>query len=629
MATRQPVDRGVNRVRVTPVASPVDDFVHTDAGRNLGQLADALSNVAPELSRYSDVKAKQQSEAQKAEGEQKARQLFESGKSYRDAIRKGDIDPHESPWFQLGAKEQFGRVTAGKFSSDLQDAVEKNLSETTDVAQYDKFVQDFRAKWTEDNVGSENRDLHFENGFGSMADAYAADSRRQFVAQAGQRLVKQVGDNHYGEVFTNVKHELEHNTSHDAIGDAINTINDRAVAMGVDPTLANQMVVKAVGDLALQRNDVSVLDILGKVKAGNQTLDARPWAQKEIQDVTHDIYVQKQQAATAAEHENKEANDLAVKTLTGSMIDKIVNSSNPTRLDLKADLATLGKLDRSAAAEMLHFQQSMTNNTFQSDETVVTSTNADIFGVDDKTSSEYVTTKSLVNLSRAGVINRDDFVKLNEQVRIRDNMEESAKNKSLKQRNVFGDPNFKRAMSTLSRPGFLSSGSTWDKTDTAERVKSAQSEFVNYVQEWIDGAGANATPMERSQFITQLLDQVATNWRTQDANTDAAGVGKKPDLRTPGEKQRAQALLKRVDAEVANGGVPSQATLDYFKQNNIAPNQIRAWLDAQHKYFDTPYDIDSFLQGKPQPSLPKPPRKLEAPKPAASDATPTVKRPTQ
>jgi hypothetical protein len=93
------------------------------------------------------------------------------------------------------------------------------------------------------------------------------------------------------------------------------------------------------------------------------------------------------------------------------MIDKIVNSSNPTRLDLKGDLATLGKLDRSAAAEMLHFQQSMTNNTFQSDETIVTSTNADIFGVDDKTSSEYVTTKSLVNLSRAGVINRDDFVK--------------------------------------------------------------------------------------------------------------------------------------------------------------------------------------------------------------------------
>jgi hypothetical protein len=52
----------------------------------------------------------------------------------------------------------------------------------------------------------------------------------------------------------------------------INTINDRAVAMGVDPTLANQMVVKALGDIALRNNDVSVLDIL---KSESRQSDSR------------------------------------------------------------------------------------------------------------------------------------------------------------------------------------------------------------------------------------------------------------------------------------------------------------------------------------------------------------------
>lgn len=626
MATRTPVDRGVPRARITPVASPVDDFVHTDGGRKLGQLAEALSSVAPEVSQFSDVLAKQQSETQKAEGEQKARQLFESGKSYREAIKRGDITADQSPWFQLGAKEQFGRVTAGQFSSDLQAAVEKNLSDTTDVAQYDKFVQDFRKQWVQDNIGEDNRDLHFENGFGSMADQYASDSRRAFVAQAGQRLVKQVGDNHYGEVFTNAKHELEMNTSHDAIAAAINTINDRAIAMGVDPTLANQMVVRAIGDLALQRKDTSVLDILKNVKAGNQTLDARPWAQKEIQDVTHDVHAEIQSDHVAAEQERKEATDTAVDNLTNTVVAKLVNSTNPTRIDLKGEMAALGKLGQqgaSAAASLIHFQQAMTNNTFQSDEKVVTSTNADIFGVDDKSSPDYITTKTLVNMSRAGEINRDDFVRLNEQVRLRDQMEEQAKDKATKKANAFADPNFKRGMATLGKPGFLSDGSKFDKTETTERVKSAQAEYTNFFMDWLtSAAGQSATPQQRNEFLTQLLDQVAGNWRTQDANTDAATVGKKADFRSPAEKQRAQSFLKRVVDEVRTGSV-SQATLDYFKSNNIQPSQIPQWLEAQNKYFNNPYDIDAFLNGKPQPSLPQAAPPLAAPKPAASDAAHT------
>jgi hypothetical protein len=111
VASRPTIDyQGTLRARINPVASPVDTFVQTKGGESLSQLAEALKGLAPVVGQFSDVQAKYKNQRDKEAGAQKARELFESGKSYRDAIKQGLIGPQDSPWFQLGAKEQFGRV---------------------------------------------------------------------------------------------------------------------------------------------------------------------------------------------------------------------------------------------------------------------------------------------------------------------------------------------------------------------------------------------------------------------------------------------------------------------------------------------------------------------------------------
>lgn len=623
MPTRTPVERGTVRARVAPVASPVDTYVHDNAGYGLSQLADALRTVAPEVSKYSDVKAQQQSETQKAAGEQKARELFDQGKTFRDAIKNGDIAPHESPWFQLGAKEQFGRITAGKLSSDLQDAVQKDptLQTSTEVSDYDKFATDFKKQWVEKNIGTDNRDLNFEHGFGSLFDQLSKDSRSHFVTSAGERLVQQTGDRQYQEVFQTVDHELSMHTNPSAIADAINLTNDRAIAMGMNPRTANIATVKALGDIVTRDGDVSLFEMLKKVKTGSGNLYSTQWAQEEIQKTTEKVYIDTQRKHVADEQQQTEARETATRTMTGDLVNKMLSSDNPSRLDLRGDFQALAKINPTAAESMIRFQAAASTAHFASDETSVTASQADIFGVKDKTSTEYVTTDTLVGQLNAGEINRDDFVSLNAQVQRRDQEEERAKKDANKKKNAFNDPLYRRGLSTLA--GLIGEGKTDWSSEIKERIKSAQAEYNNYYLDWLDSpAGQNATPSDRNKFITDLIDQTATSWRTADAQSSANDVGKKSDLRTPAQKAWARSLVVRIHSEI-DAGQLSQSTKEYLRANNVTHEQLPQWLEAQDKYLTgSPYDLDSFLSGKPKPSLPKPKAPLKPVK-AASDAATT------
>lgn len=630
MANRTPVDRGIARARVTPVASPVDTFVqNTDAGHSLNQLAEALGSVAPQLAQYSDVKAKQQSEADRAAGEQSARELAASGKSYRDAIKEGRISPQESPWFQLGAREQFGRVAAGKYSGDLQKELNANpaMNETTDVAEYDKFVEGFKKDWLDKNVGNENRNLHFERGFGQMSDAMGVDNRNKWINEAGQRLVAQQGDNQYSELFTHVDHELGLNTNHDAIADGINILQDRALHFGMDPRVANAAAVKAIGDIVMRDGDVSLFEILKKVKTGNgNNLYSQRTAQEEIQRVTQNVYADKQRKHTADQQEQKEQREAAADKVSGEVLTDLLGAPNPSRVNIQPRLLALSQMGAEgqlAAKQLTQFQSAASVAHFASNEKAVVKAQADIFAVTDKSSPDYVNKDTLIGLMVGGEINRDDFVSLKAQMDKRDAEDERAKKDASKKANAFGDPGFRNRMATIAKPGFISEGSQYDKSNTIERVKSAQAEFSRSYMEYLDSdRGQQASPVERNKFLNDLLDQVAENWRTEEAKTGSNEVGKKADLRSPTEKRQAASLLLRIDSEVRAGNGFSQPVKDYLRANNVTGAQLPQWLAAQHSYLDVPFDLNAFTAGKPQPSLPKPKTELK-PAPVASDAART------
>jgi hypothetical protein len=293
------------------------------------------------------------------------------------------------------------------------------LQESTNPADFDKFTGDFRKQWLSQNVGDENRDLNFERGFGAMSDAYSEDSRRQFVAQAGQRLVKQVGDNHYQEVFQMLDHETHMNATPDAMAEALNLLNDRAIATGMNPRSANVAMVQALGDLVQRDHNTQLFDVLKKVKTGSGNLYSTAFAQDTIQKVTDYVSVKEQQQHVEAQERAKEQREEATRAAVGDITSAWINSDNPSKLDFTPQIAQLAKIDPSAAESLIRFQSTVSGAKFESNPQTVNSTLAGIFSAP-AGSPEYVSTKTLVGLLNAKEINQQDFAFLRSQIDNRD-----------------------------------------------------------------------------------------------------------------------------------------------------------------------------------------------------------------
>lgn len=267
---RLQVDSPVGAAALRPAAAPVDTFVQTSEGKSLEQLAQGLAALSPALGRFSDVLSQRKAEGDYAAGQKKARDLAQSAKDFKDAIKNGSITPNQSPWFMAGLREQFGRLAADRMNFEMLSSMvqDETMQTSTNPADFDKFAQDFTQKWQENNLDPSSRDLHFEKGFGSKADAYLADAQRTFVSQLAGRVTKYAGDGHFSEVINNVMAEWGRHTSPETIGAAITDLNDAAVARGMGGDLVNKMTIDAVISAAKRTNDPEMLHLLDHIWSG-------------------------------------------------------------------------------------------------------------------------------------------------------------------------------------------------------------------------------------------------------------------------------------------------------------------------------------------------------------------------
>src|ERR1041385_4497116 len=116
---RLQVDSGISAPALKPAASPVETFVQPNAGKQVEQLAQGLATLAPSLGHLSDVLSQRKSEADFSAGQQKARELAQNAKDFKEAIRQGKITPNQSPWFMAGLREQFGRLAADRMNFEM------------------------------------------------------------------------------------------------------------------------------------------------------------------------------------------------------------------------------------------------------------------------------------------------------------------------------------------------------------------------------------------------------------------------------------------------------------------------------------------------------------------------------
>lgn len=277
---RVQVESGLEPVPFRPTATSVNRFTQSSDGHQILQLANSLSRFSTSL-RGLGLEAKQgQITRQQEEGEAAAREMYEEGLSYKEAIDAGRIKPQDSPWFRLGAEEFFGRNAAMTYGSDLQTALrESGLSESgTDVAQFEEFERNFRAQWLAENVGESGRTRYFERAFGAALDQTVAASRANFAAKAGTNLVNQAKEAVHQSVYDSALQAHAGDVDSTEFAQAIRLDTQRAIAMGVSAEEANKSAAEAIVNAAIQTGDVSVLDIMDDVQLGSGPMGNTSWA---------------------------------------------------------------------------------------------------------------------------------------------------------------------------------------------------------------------------------------------------------------------------------------------------------------------------------------------------------------
>jgi hypothetical protein len=311
----------IDQPRLTPVASPVSAFVKTTAGQGLKDLAGALSDLAPNLQRFADS----QIEDEKKKGSAKAISLFEEVQETGKQIKAGEIAPHESKWFRLAAREQYGRLSAAKFAGDLQAAItsDPNLKESTSAKDFDAFEANFRKQWLTEHVG-EDADPALDAGFGPRAEESMLNIRNGWIEQAGKRLENGVLEATYQEHQVTISELMQKGASWEQIGDALKIRNGGLYMANPKSGIGlTNSTLKAVIDVAVAERNTEILKILDYVPGGTpgSVLGKTSKARAMVEAATDNIRADRMSENNLAAQEDKKAANDAVDTVFDSLYD--------------------------------------------------------------------------------------------------------------------------------------------------------------------------------------------------------------------------------------------------------------------------------------------------------------------
>lgn len=322
------------RVQVNPIAAPavtpqarvVDRASRTDAGAQLGQLADALKGLAPELAQYGNTVFQQDKEEDIKAGTAKGNEVFQEIIQTGQQIKAGEIAPHESRWYRAAAQEQLGRLQAAQFGSTLKTAMEdpnSPLATSTDPADFDKFAAEQLTAFKEQTG---NTDAFFGRAFNEGANKELLGLRDQFASQAGTRLQTQVIEATYQEHQQTIEVGLREGLTMEQIGKQIYERNTIQYALNPSSGAAlSSTMLRAVIDTARKTENLDVLDILKHIPGGSKgsTLSNTSMANKLVPEAEQQIRAARQQRYALASTEDRNQTEEAVETAMGGLYEAL------------------------------------------------------------------------------------------------------------------------------------------------------------------------------------------------------------------------------------------------------------------------------------------------------------------
>lgn len=309
----------IERPGVKPVSSPVDTFKRTAAGTSVSQLAEALSGIAPELRAFTDTVV----EGQKQGGRKYADELIAAGKQ----IKANEIAPHESQYFRMAAKEQFGRLNAGQFASRLTSRMSDPndpLNQSTDPADFDAAVAEERSAYLAE-VGGEG-DHSFMAGFNASSNEEVAARREAFARQAGARMESQVIQNTLQEHSQQIENGIVAGKTMQEIAQGIYERN--TIQYALNPKSGNALsntMRQAVYLTAEKLEDESVLRLLDFIPGGpkNSMLSSTKLSLEKTPEVLKSIRAARQQRYNLESTEDRNERKEQVEVALGDMFDAI------------------------------------------------------------------------------------------------------------------------------------------------------------------------------------------------------------------------------------------------------------------------------------------------------------------
>lgn len=283
-------------VPLRPAAGPAPVFGASSAGSDLAQIAQAFGSISPTLARMGQQVGERRARSDEIAGQEAARVLEESKLDYHEAIKRGLIEPNDSPWFRYGLKKQGGVNAALKYQRELTAAVQELPDEAT-LADFESFEREWFDKWRAENIG-DIRDDAFTQGFANSAAQARQGVALAFASRQNQASLKLFEEGLQSRLGSVVE-ALGKNASDEDYATAAEAMNRIvAEAQSLNPKIRSRLTSLLTGVLyaeALSRNDEGLFKRLAsKLKGGTGAFDQITSVKLDFQKLTGEI-IQKEE----------------------------------------------------------------------------------------------------------------------------------------------------------------------------------------------------------------------------------------------------------------------------------------------------------------------------------------------
>lgn len=313
----------LTQVRAQPVSTLTPAAITPPPQTNsFLQLASALTSIQPSLNQFLDTKMNQVTQESIQAGQEAQ---MKNKVAFKDAVKGGAIPAGANPWFVQGYQEQSQRINGIAFDQSLRQTwASSDIRNSDDPQAFKSWMQDFTSQYVDKNGISGQPGFHV---FQQSALAAQENLAAQHIGYRQQDIEKKTMDGAQTLLNNVLDYPLLYNGAQGQI-DAVKSVINAHVANGLNPTVANKLVVDSIITKAKQNESISDLEMIGKIDFGHGSLGKTQYARDEILQAEAHIARSSSEGDRAHKLNDKIAKDAAADSIQSEYMAALVKDPN-------------------------------------------------------------------------------------------------------------------------------------------------------------------------------------------------------------------------------------------------------------------------------------------------------------